>query len=88
MTKQTMCVTKFKTISGVKKRVLKYVNKKTKTERQLVVGPKGGISYKSPNSKTRRYVSSICKKSDCSKSFWSEVKRQAHNKKSQTRKKR
>jgi len=75
------------TISGRKKRVLKYVNEKNKTEKRLVVGPKGGVSYKSPNSKTRRYVSSICKKSECSKSFWDEVKRQAKNK-SQTKKKR
>ena len=86
MVKYTKCVTKIMTISGRKKRVLKYVNEKNKTERQLVVGPKGGVSYKPPNSKTRRYVSSICKKTDCSKSFWDEVKRQA-KKKSHTRKK-
>ena len=63
------------TISGRKKRVLKYVNEKNKTERHLIVGPKGGVSYKPPNSNTRRYVSSICKKIDCSKSFWDEVKK-------------
>ena len=87
MVKYTKCVTKYMTISGKKRRVLKYVNKKNKTERQLVVGPKGGVSYKPPNSNTRRYVSSICRKNDCSKSFWDEVERQA-KKKSQTRKKK
>ena len=40
MVKHTKCVTKIMTISGRKKRVLKYVNEKTKTERTLVVGPR------------------------------------------------
>lgn len=87
MAKYTKCVTRIMTISGRKKRVLKYVNEKNKTERLLIVGPKGGVSYKPANSNTRRYVSSICRKTDCSKSFWDEVERQA-KRKSQTRKKK
>ena len=87
MVKHTKCVTKIMTISGRKKRVLKYVNEKTKTERTLIVGSKGGVSYKPPNGKSRRYVSSICKKTECSKSFWDEVAR-ISKKKAQTRKKK
>ena len=68
MVKYTKCVTKIMTISG-RKKCFKICQRENKTERQLVVGPKGGVSYKPPNSKTRRYVSSICKKTDCSKSF-------------------
>ncbi len=89
MVSHIKCQTKYMTVSGKNKRILKYVNEKTKMERRLVVGPKGGVSYKSPNSKTRRYVSSICRKASCSKTFWNEVKRQATYKKTaQTRKKK
>ena len=63
------CVTKIMTIAGRKKRVLKYVNDKNKTEKLLLVGSKGGVSYKPPNSKSRRYVSRICKRQNVQNRF-------------------
>jgi len=62
-------------VSGRKKRVLQYVNNKTNKKYQLIVGKRGGISYKSPGSKTRRYMRSACKKTKCSSTFWKEVAR-------------
>jgi len=88
MVKNIKCVATYITVSGVRKRVLKYVNNKKKTNKRLCVGPRGGISYKPSKSNTRRYVGHICKKAECSTSFWTEVERQASLKKNSTRKKR
>lgn len=75
--KHTECRVAVMTVSGRKKRVLKYINHRNKSQRLLVVGPKGGISYKSPNNKTRRYVRKQCKNTMCSSTFWDEVDRMA-----------
>jgi hypothetical protein len=48
---------------------VKYVNDKNKTEKLLLVGSNGGVSYKPPNGKSRRYVSRIYKKTECSNRF-------------------
>ena len=71
--KFTECKVGYTTNAGRRKKILQYVNKKTGTTKILTVGKRGGISYKSPNSKTRRYMRSTCKKTDVSKTFWSTV---------------
>lgn len=76
--KHTECKVSIMTKSGVKKRVLKFINHRMNTSKLLLVGPKGGVSYKPHNSKTRRYVSKACKQTKCSDTFWDEVKRQAN----------
>lgn len=55
------------------KRRLAYHNNRTKKTLPIVVGPLGGLSVKSPNSKSRRYVKKACKKNS-SKSFWETAK--------------
>ena len=75
MGKVTECKVTTITISGRKRRILQYVNNKTNTKKRLIVGKRGGISYKSPNSKTRRYMGSTCRKTKCSSTFWQEVER-------------
>lgn len=73
--KTTECKVSEIKVSGRKKRILQYVNNKTNRKYQLLVGKRGGISYKSPNSKTRRYMRSTCEKTKCSVTFWREVGR-------------
>ncbi len=73
--KATECKVAEVKVSGRKKRVLQYVNNKTNKKYQLIVGKRGGISYKSPTSKTRRYMRSTCEKTKCSSTFWREVVR-------------
>jgi len=75
MPKFTECKVSTITISGRKKRILQYVNTRKNSKIRLIVGKRGGISYKSPNSKTRRYMRSTCKKTKCSNTFWNEVDR-------------
>ena len=72
----TECKVAIMTIMGRKKRVLKYINHRNKTQKKLIVGPRGGISYKSPNSKSRRYVRKQCETLKSSGTFWNEVERQ------------
>ena len=43
------------------KRRLVYHNKRTNKSLPIVVGKRGGLSVKSPKSKTRRYISKQCK---------------------------
>jgi hypothetical protein len=81
--KYTECKVAYTKISGRVKKVLKYVNNRTKTTKILTVGKRGGLSYKSPNSKTRRYMRSTCKKTNVSKTFWDTVA-QMHKVKSKT----
>lgn len=52
-----------KTVIQNHKRRLVYHNKRTNKSLPIVVGKRGGISVKSPKSKTRRYVSKQCKNS-------------------------
>lgn len=77
--KITECKVSTVKISGRGKRVLKYINHRNRTQRLIIVGARGGLSYKSPNSKTRRYVRKQCKKLNSSTYFWSEVERQMKN---------
>lgn len=71
--KFTECKVAYVNVSGKPKRVLKYVNNRTKTTKLLTVGKRGGLSYKYPNAKTRRYMRSTCKKTKVSKTFWATV---------------
>ena len=71
--KMTECKVGRNKASG--KRELQYHNSRTKKTFKLVVGKRGGISYKSPCAKTRRYMGSVCKKTKCSATFWAEKKR-------------
>lgn len=80
MPQVTECKVSTITVSGRKKRVLHYVNHQTKTKKILIVGKRGGISYKSPNSKTRRYMRTTCKNTKCSATFWNEVDRLSRKK--------
>ena len=80
MTQFTECKVSTITVSGRKKRVLHYVNHRNNTKKILIVGKRGGISYKSPNSKSRRYMRSTCKKTKCSATFWNEVNRVSRKK--------
>ena len=48
---------------------LLYQNERTKRKLPITVGVRGGISVKAPG-KTRRYMKSVCKKTQCSKNFW------------------
>lgn len=68
------------TSKRTKKRVLQYLNNRTGVKRDLLVGKRGGLSYKSPGSKNRRYVRGICENTTCSETFWKEAKRM-HTKK-------
>lgn len=61
-----------KTVLRGNKRRLAYYNNKTKRSLPIVVGKRGGLSVKSPNAKTRRYIKGTCTKS-ASKSFWTTV---------------
>lgn len=56
------------------KRKLVYMNKRTKKQFPIVVGERGGLSIKSPNSKSRRYVKKICKQAVVRPSFWEQVR--------------
>ena len=80
MPKVTECKVSNIYVSGKKKRVLHYVNHRNNTKKLLIVGKRGGISYKSPNSKSRRYMRHTCKKTKCSVTFWNEVKRLSRKK--------
>ena len=55
------------------KRKLVYINHRTRKQYPIVVGKRGGLSIKSPGSKTRRYVKQVCEKSDAPASFWKQV---------------
>lgn len=55
------------------KRRLVYHNKRTNKTLPIVLGKRGGLSVKSPKSKTRRYVKKNCRKNG-TKSFWEAVK--------------
>lgn len=50
-----------KTVLQNHKRRLVYHNNRTNKTLPIVVGKRGGISVKSPKSKTRRYISKQCK---------------------------
>ena len=56
------------------KRKLVYINKRTKKQFPIVVGKRGGLSIKTPNSKSRRYVKKTCKDAVVRPSFWEQVK--------------
>lgn len=62
-----------KTVIRGNRRRLSYYNNRTKKSLPIVVGKRGGLSVKSPNAKTRRYVKGKCTK-NASASFWSTVK--------------
>ena len=57
-----------KTVLRNNKRKLAYHNSRTNKTLPIVVGKKGGLSVKSPNSKTRRYIKKQCMKNS-TKSF-------------------
>ena len=56
------------------KRKLVYINKRTKKQFPIVVGKRGGLSIKTPTSKSRRYVKKTCKHAIVRPSFWEQVK--------------
>ena len=60
---------------GTGKPQLQYKNERTGRTLPMTVGKRGGLSLKSPGSKHRRYMGSVCKKTRCSKTFWSEKTR-------------
>lgn len=66
---QTIC----KTAVIRHKRRLVYHNNKTNKSLPIVVGNRGGLSIKSPGTKSRRYIKKQCTKSS-SKSFWENVR--------------
>ena len=72
MVKHSNIVCKTKVVNG--KKGLRYHNTRTKKQFPIVVGKKGGLSIKTPSSKTRRYVKAVCKKAICGSSFWKQVK--------------
>jgi hypothetical protein len=69
----TNSVVECKTAVRDNKRRLVYHNKRTNKILPIVVGKRGGLSIKSPKSKTRRYIKKNCTKNS-SKSFWDAVK--------------
>ena len=69
----TNSVIECKTALRDNKRRLVYHNKRTNKILPIVVGKRGGLSIKSPKSKTRRYIKKNCTKNS-SKSFWDAVK--------------
>lgn len=69
----TNSVVECKTALRDNKRRLVYHNKRTNKILPIVVGKRGGLSIKSPKSKTRRYIKKNCTKNS-SKSFWDAVK--------------
>lgn len=69
----TNSVIECKTALRDNKRRLVYHNKRTNKTLPIVVGKRGGLSIKSPKSKTRRYIKKNCTKNS-SKSFWDAVK--------------
>ena len=69
------------------KRKLVYINKRTKKQFPIVVGKRGGLSIKTPNSKSRRYVKKTCKDAVVRPSFWEQVKNLKNRKNSKTHKK-
>lgn len=76
----TNSVVECKTALRDKKRRLVYHNKRTNKTLPIVVGKRGGLSIKSPKSKTRRYIKKNCTKNS-SKSFWDAVKNMQKKKK-------
>lgn len=71
--KYTECKVGYRKNAGRRKKVLQYVNHRNKTTKILTVGKRGGISYKSPNAKTRRYMRSTCMNTNVSSTFWNSV---------------
>ena len=67
MSKHSNIICKTKVVNG--KRGLRYHNTRTKKQFPIVVGKKGGLSIKTPKSKTRRYVKAACKKAICGSSL-------------------
>ena len=68
-----MYQTECKTVVKQGKRRLEYVNAVTKTRLPIKVGPRGGLSVKSPGTKTRRYIKSTCEQRAIDKLFWKTV---------------
>ena len=69
-TRKSKTVVECKTTNKNGKRVLVYLNNRTKKALPVVVGKRGGISVKAPG-KNRRYVKAICKKRATQNSlFW------------------
>ena len=66
-------------IKNHKRRPVLY-NSKTQRALPIVVGERGGLSVKSPNAKTRRYVKKECNRMG-SKHFWNVVKSMQEKKK-------
>lgn len=66
-------------VKNHKRRPILY-NSRTEKALPIVVGSRGGLSVKSPNAKTRRYVKKQCNKMG-SKHFWSVVKSMQEKKK-------
>ena len=68
-TAKTYVICKTKVLQS--KRRLQYVNHRTNKTMPIVVGKRGGLSVKPPNSKSRRYVTKRCmKNSQNNKLFW------------------
>lgn len=73
---QIECKTTFRD----RKRRLVYHNNRTKKTYPIVIGKRGGLSIKSPKSKTRRYIRKNCTKNG-NKNFWDVVKQMQKKKK-------
>lgn len=77
--KKVRTVVECKTTVKNGKRALVYVNNRTRKSYPIVVGKRGGLSVKTPNAKSRRYVKGNCKKRTPSNSlFWKTVKQRQH----------
>tara|TARA_Y100000748_G_C15327936_1_gene422831 strand:- start:423 stop:674 length:252 start_codon:yes stop_codon:yes gene_type:complete len=68
------CNTTCKTKTKNGKKGLRYHNTKSRKNYPIVVGKMGGLYVKTPKSKTRRYVKSVCKKTTCGPNFWNTLK--------------
>ena len=88
MPKQHKTIVECKTTNKNGKRALIYQNNRTKKSLPIVVGKRGGLSVKSPGSKTRRYVRTMCKKRAHSSSlFWTTVQQKVKKNKTMKKKK-
>lgn len=75
-----------KTTNKNGKRILVYVNNRTKKILPIVVGKLGGISVKTPG-KNRRYVKSICtKRASANSLFWITVNQRRRTNKEKRKK--
>jgi hypothetical protein len=85
-TRKSQTIVECKTTNKNGKRILVYVNNRTKKILPIVVGKLGGISVKTPG-KNRRYVKSICtKRASANSLFWITVNQRRRTNKEKRKK--